>query len=225
MHSGAFAVAVGGLLAVGFFVAPAVADEPEVAPLENGFLIEADPITADDLEEVFTRDVQTQGVVVRYSDGSVTVFERETPPSPSPPPLPQLEVDATGADAAPETMVGAEAAPETMVRAEAAPATGMLTGDDIRTHVVGNTATRFLRGSLRVEYYAPDGKIAGRWRNLPIEGTWAVQDEAMCFDYAGSRRDFCARLSLDEGTVSLYDADGARYGRTLSLLPGNPGNL
>ena len=101
----------------------------------------------------------------------------------------------------------------------------MLTGDDIRTLVVGNTAARFLRGSWRMEYYAPDGRISGRWRNVPVEGTWAVRGEAMCFDYTGSRRDFCARLSLDDGTVSLYTDDGVRYSRTLSLLPGNPGNM
>src|SRR3990172_6001470 len=208
MHSGTFAVAVGSLLAVGFLLDAAVADEP-APPLENGFLIEADPVGADDLEEVFSRDVQSQGVVVRYTDGSVTVFEREVAPPPPPPP-PAAE---------------AEAAPETTVGAEAAPAAGMLTGDDIRTLVVGNTAARFLRGSWRMGYYAPDGRISGRWRNVPVEGTWAVRGEAMCFDYTGSRRDFCARLSLDDGTVSLYTDDGVRYSRTLSLLPGNPGKL
>src|SRR3990172_7801678 len=78
-------------------------------------------------------------------------------------------------DAAVADATGAEAVPETTIVAEAAPATGTLTGDDIRTHVVGNTTTRFLRGGWWMEYYAPDGRIAGRWRNLPFEGTWAVR--------------------------------------------------
>jgi len=218
MHSGAFAVAAGSLLAVGFCLDAAVADEPEPAPpIENGLLIEADPVDADDLEDVFTRDLQVQGVVVRYTDGSVTVFGREAAPPP--------EEEAPSAEAAPEPAIEADAAPGTTVAGAAAPAIGMLTGDDIRTHVVGNTTTRFLRGSWWMEYYAPDGRIAGRWRNLPIEGTWAVRGETMCFDYAGSRRDFCARLSLDAATVLLYTAEGVRYNRTLSLLTGNPGNL
>ncbi|MEX1205996.1 MAG: hypothetical protein WEB85_12185 [Dongiaceae bacterium] len=260
-------------------------------------MIEADPVGADDLEEVFTTDRQSPGVVVRYTDGSVSIFRGEAavPPEADAPgavaaPEPAIVVEeapepsvvteetpepavvtkeapapavvaeeapepavvteeapapavvaeeapeptvvteaapepAVVVEAAPEPAVAVEAAPEPTVVAEAASAIGMLSADGIRTHLVGNTTTRFLRGGWRMEYYAPDGRIVGRWQNFPFEGTWAVRGEAMCFDYAGSQRDFCARLSLDEATVSLYTADGIRYDRTLSLLPGNPGNL
>jgi len=276
MHGGTFAVAAGSLLAIGLFLGAAVAGDPESAsPLENEFLIEADPVGADDLEEVFTTDRRSPGVVVRYTDGIMSIFRGDAPPPPEADapgavavpaivveeapepsvvteavPEPAVVTEATPepavvAEEAPEPTVVTEAAaeptvvteaapvptvvaeevPEPTVVAEAAPAIGMLSADGIRTHLVGNTTTRFLRGGWRTEYFAPDGRIVGRWQNFPFEGTWAVRGDAMCFDYAGSQRDFCARLSLDEATVSLYTTDGIRYDRTLSLLPGNPGNL
>ena len=248
MHSGTFAVAAGGLLAIGIFLGAAVADEPEPAPqLEDVFLIEADPVGADDLDEVFTTDRPSPGVVVRYTDGIVSIFQggAPVPPEADAPgveagpvptvvteeaPEPAVVTEATPeptvvVEEAPEPTVVTEEAPEPTVVTEAAPAIGMLSADGIRTHLVGNTTTRFLRGGWRMEYFAPDGRIVGRWQNFPFEGTWAVQGDAMCFDYAGSQRDFCARLSLDEATVYLYTADGIRYDRTLRLLPGNPGNL
>ena len=91
--------------------------------------------------------------------------------------------------------------------ARAGPA--MLTADQIKETIVGNTMSGVSKGGVEwAEYYLPNGLIAGSWGGDKYQGNWSMKDDMMCFDYSGTDDDRCNRIAAEGDTVYYYMKDG-----------------
>ena len=106
--------------------------------------------------------------------------------------------------------------------ARAGPA--MLTADQIKETIVGNTASGVIEGTEWAEYYLPNGLIAGSWGGDKYQGNWSVKDGMWCLDYSGTDDDWCGRIAAEGDRVFYYTKDGKPDGDA-SLAAGNPNNL
>ena len=96
----------------------------------------------------------------------------------------------------------------------------LLTGDEIRSTLIGNS----LRGRSWTEYYAPNGRIGGKYKARYYKGSWEINGSRLCVDYDGTEYDGCVTISISGDSVTWYRPNGKqRWNAT--LLPGNDGNL
>lgn len=101
----------------------------------------------------------------------------------------------------------------------------MLTTDQIKKTIVGNTLSGVSKGGLEwAEYYLPNGLIAGLWGGDKYQGNWSVKDGMWCFDYSGTDDDGCRTIVAEGDRVFYYTAYGMPDGEA-RLAVGNPNNL
>lgn len=99
--------------------------------------------------------------------------------------------------------------------AQAAPATGA----EIKTAIGGNTVQGNMDASgPYAEFYQADGMIKGK----DYTGKWAIEGDAMCFEYDGTPKD-CWSVEISGDQVKWWK-DGKSNG-TGTILPGNPNNF
>ncbi len=101
----------------------------------------------------------------------------------------------------------------------------LMTEDEIRSKIIGNTLTGTDYGKKWWEFYVPDGKIKGLWDRERYRGKWSLDGPVMCFDYAGTGYDGCWTMSLDGNTVHYYKPTGELDDPPDELLPGNTKGL
>ena len=69
-----------------------------------------------------------------------------------------------------------------------------LVGESLVAAIAGAT----LIGSNWAEYYAPDGKIAGKFRYMgfvrEFTGRWVANEDHVCFEYARTEANTCSRF-------------------------------
>jgi len=107
----------------------------------------------------------------------------------------------------------------------------VLTGQEILTQVIGNTAYSVGKKHKWTEYYHPDGTIQGRTDGNavesddgPYQGKWTVSDSKMCFVYVNSGDVGCYTISIKDNEIT-YSNKGGGHSNTGTLLKGNPNNL
>lgn len=96
--------------------------------------------------------------------------------------------------------------------------TGRLTGDQIRSTLIGNTIAGQIMGGEYSEYYQADGVIRGR----DYLGAWTIEGDTLCVEYEGLEKS-CYALELDGTSVKWLTPDGTLVGDG-TLTPGNPNN-
>jgi len=74
---------------------------------------------------------------------------------------------------------------------------GTLSGDEIRTMIVGNTMAGLEDGSNYEEYLNPSGTIAGSVDAKEYSGQWKITGNQICFTYS------VKQAVWDCGTVTL----------------------
>ena len=100
-----------------------------------------------------------------------------------------------------------------------ATAADKLSGAQIRAAVSGNTVQGTMEGSgAYAEFYQQDGMIKGDG----YTGIWAVEGDAMCFQY-GSDPKSCWEVERD-GDLIQWLKDGKVEGSG-TVAPGNPNNF
>ena len=102
----------------------------------------------------------------------------------------------------------------------------ILSENDLRTKIVGNTLAGVADGTKWVEYYAKDGTIRGKWGGDRYGGKWKISGSVMCFDYQGTEDDECNTIALEgnKGRLFLLDGLPSKYA-SVQYLEGNPKNL
>ena len=94
-----------------------------------------------------------------------------------------------------------------------------LNGAQIRTAVSGNTVQGMMEGTgAYAEFYQNDGVIRGDG----YTGVWAIEGDAMCFQY-GSDPKACWEVVKD-GDLIQWLKDGKVEGSG-TVAPGNPNNF
>jgi hypothetical protein len=102
----------------------------------------------------------------------------------------------------------------------AANAGEVLSGDRIRSELIGNTVSGTMEGSeggpsSYAEYYDPDGSIRGDG----YSGHWSIEGDTICLAYEGSPR-ACWQVVMD-GRQGEWLLEGTVEG-TGSIVAGNP---
>jgi hypothetical protein len=97
-----------------------------------------------------------------------------------------------------------------------------LTGDSIKSRIIGNTIGGGMADNTRfTEYYAVDGEIRGAdGAGKPYRGKWSVDGDRMCFQY-GEDRPGCFELRLT-GTVVEFYTEAGQFAGVGALQAGNP---
>lgn len=103
------------------------------------------------------------------------------------------------------------------VAALPAAAAEMLSGDQIKTLVAGNTIAGAMGDTDYAEYYQADGTIKADG----YTGVWTIESDAMCFQY-GSDPKSCWQVGRN-GDEIQWIKDGKVDG-TGMVQPGNPNN-
>ena len=107
----------------------------------------------------------------------------------------------------------------------------VLSGQEILTQVIGNTASGVGIKHNWSEYYNPDGTIEGRTdgnadesNDGPYQGKWTISGSKMCFVYADSGDQGCWTVSVNEkGDEITYSRKGD-HSTMGTLRKGNPTN-
>lgn len=97
----------------------------------------------------------------------------------------------------------------------------LLTEEEIRAKIIGNTLEGKEYGKRWWELYLPDGNIAGLWATERYGGKWTLSGPVMCYDYKGSGYDGCWTMSLEGDKIDYYKMDGEPDGDA-KLREGNP---
>jgi hypothetical protein len=104
----------------------------------------------------------------------------------------------------------------------------VLTTDQLRKQLVGNTISgEYLDGDGWAEFYAPDGWLRGMdQKSGRSEGRYAFHDDMVCFDYEGTRYDWCTQISvIGEDVAFIWKGMVDTSTRNRKLLPGNASSL
>ena len=102
------------------------------------------------------------------------------------------------------------------VSAAAGPKT--LTGDEIRSQIVGNTVSGEM-GTAFTEFYNPDGTIRGSSADGAYQGKWHIDGDTLCLEYDEPLG--CRKIALDGDKVTFVTEDGEVDGSG-TLIKGNP---
>lgn len=84
-----------------------------------------------------------------------------------------------------------------------------LSGDQIRTTLVGNTFSGFEDGESYSEHLNPDGAISGQAPSGAYAGRWRISGDQLCFSYAEGQRDpkwDCTEVKL-KGSQIIWNDD------------------
>jgi len=93
-----------------------------------------------------------------------------------------------------------------------------LTGDGLRTLLVGNTVQGTMQSSgTYAEFYRPDGTI----KAATYTGSWSIEDDAFCTQYGADPKE-CWKAAKEGGEIHWLK-DG-RVDGTGTITPGDPNN-
>ena len=102
----------------------------------------------------------------------------------------------------------------------------VLTEDEIREKIIGNTMTGTSGSKRWTEYYLPNGVIKGVEAGEKYGGKWTLSGSVMCFDYSGDEYDTCDTLALEGTKVRFFKLDGTPSDyATGEILEGNASGL
>lgn len=106
---------------------------------------------------------------------------------------------------------------------QAAAAGEVLSGEQIRQQIIGNTVSGMIEASEGgpspyAEYYDPDGTIRGDG----YSGRWSIEGDTMCLSYEQSRK-ACWQVSAECDELK-WILNGSVEG-TGKVTPGNPNNF
>ena len=82
-----------------------------------------------------------------------------------------------------------------------------LSGDQIRTTLVGNTFSGVADGESYTEHLNPDGTISGRSPSGAYSGKWRISGNEICFSYMEGKQDTkwdCTKVKL-RGARIIWD--------------------
>jgi hypothetical protein len=88
-----------------------------------------------------------------------------------------------------------------------------LSGDQIRTTLVGNTFSGVADGESYSEHLNPDGTISGRSPSGAYAGKGRISGNEICFSYVEGKRDAkwdCTEVKLRAGRVIWDDKTSAK---------------
>jgi len=87
---------------------------------------------------------------------------------------------------------------------------GTLSGDEIKTMIVGNTMAGVHGGSRYEEYLNPSGTIAGRVDGEEYSGQWKITGNQICFSYAVKQAVWdCGTVTLRNDRIIFEDGETA----------------
>ena len=87
---------------------------------------------------------------------------------------------------------------------------GALSGDEIRTMIVGNTMAGLQDGSNYEEYLNPSGTIAGKVDAKEYSGEWKITGNEICFNYTAKRAVWdCSTVTLRNDRIIFEDGTTA----------------
>ncbi len=109
------------------------------------------------------------------------------------------------------------------------PGVTIMSEDEIRSAIIGNTLAGVSRGTDWAEFYSPGGSIRGLWGRTPKHlygGSWSIKGPTFCLEYPTPEDSGCYTLSREEDTVFLFNLDGSRgkYPQA-EIKGGNPEGL
>jgi len=93
-----------------------------------------------------------------------------------------------------------------------------LTGDEIRSQIVGNTVSGEM-GTAFTEYYNPDGTIHGSSADGAYQGKWHIDGDTLCLEYDEPLG--CRKIALEGDKVTYVTEEGEVDGSG-TLIKGNP---
>jgi hypothetical protein len=108
----------------------------------------------------------------------------------------------------------------------------VLTGEDIKKEIVGNSIIGIEKGETYVEYLSPDGKISGLAESGFYRGAWRVDGDKICVlydpDEAGDPNANtwdCEPMARKGENIYWSDSVAADEPSEATLLAGNPKKL
>ncbi len=101
-----------------------------------------------------------------------------------------------------------------------------LSAADMKKMFVGNTLSGKTQDNTPwTEFYVPDGRIKGFWKNHPYKGTWYFAGDKICFNYPKSTYGGCYAAAAKGTEVFFLNNDGTAYEAPATLRAGNPDDL
>jgi len=101
----------------------------------------------------------------------------------------------------------------------------VLSGQEILTQVIGNTASGVGKKHSWSEYYNPDGTIQGHTdgnevesNDGPYQGKWTISGSEMCFVYADSGDQGCWTISVNKKNNEITYSRKGEHSMTGTLL-------
>jgi hypothetical protein len=108
----------------------------------------------------------------------------------------------------------------------------LLSADEIKNEIVGNTITGVDKGKAYTEYLKPDGTISGLEQAGPYNGAWRLEGDRICLSYdpdeeatSKERQWDCWPIARKGDDLFWSDSVAADDPAEAKLLPGNPKNL
>jgi hypothetical protein len=92
-----------------------------------------------------------------------------------------------------------------------------LSGDKIRTTLVGNTFSGFADGETYSEHLNPDGTISGQSPSGAYAGRWRISGDEICFSYTEDKLDpkwDCTEVILKGNQIIWDDNTTAKLGES-----------
>jgi hypothetical protein len=90
-----------------------------------------------------------------------------------------------------------------------------LSGDQIRTTLIGNTFSGFADGETYSEHLNADGTISGHSPSGAYAGRWRISGDQICFSYAEGKREpkwDCTEVKLKGSRIIWDDNTTAKLG-------------
>jgi hypothetical protein len=102
----------------------------------------------------------------------------------------------------------------------------MLSGQQIRGSIIGNTLTGVEDGEAYTEFLRSDGSISGRSKSGRYSGSWRISGNQLCFLYKGNKRKAwdCSFVTL-HGSRIVWSSKGGGNRSVSTLRRGNPRGL
>ena len=96
----------------------------------------------------------------------------------------------------------------------------LMSEQEIRANIIGNSVTGYWQGEEFYEYLAPDGTIRGLSAGRPYDGIWSISGTVLCWDYP-SDGDGCWTVSINGDQLTYYTKNGEISGGVETLLSGD----
>jgi hypothetical protein len=101
---------------------------------------------------------------------------------------------------------------------------GVMSDDELRARIVGNTMIgEDAAGQIWSEYFDPSGELRGDDGTHGVyPARYTITESFLCFDYPGDSLDWCAQMFSEGHMVKFIRNDQfVRFLRTATIVPGN----